>query len=96
MEDIVQAYPFDIVDILIVNRREALDVSSQLGGENEFISEESLIKELFSMLPGLKVCVCTLAEFGSIFVCLVLFTSRESGRVMLLLLVALTLKRLSE
>jgi sugar/nucleoside kinase (ribokinase family) len=69
MEKIVEAYPFDLVDVLILNRREALDVYFQLtGDENEEIADEILIQGLFSKCAGLKVFVCTLGEHGSIFV----------------------------
>jgi hypothetical protein len=95
MAKIVEAYTFDLIDILILNRREALDVYSQLlACEESEVSDETLIRGLFSKCDGLIIVVVTLGESGSIFVRVLTNRFREFERREMLRLNVLTRSRL--
>ena len=74
--NILHEYPFDLVDVLILNLREARDVYGQLrcapadDNSDDDMDAEALVRGIFGHLDAsLRVCLITLAEDGSVFVC---------------------------
>lgn len=70
MQGMADAYPINLVDILIVNEREAADLLRQCGGSpNAKADAVETTRSLLDLFPDMRLVVCTFGSNGSVFVC---------------------------